>query len=40
MKKKAEFFEKVYEKKLWEAQQLENEFQFKPVLNEYSCRVI
>ncbi|CAD8100051.1 unnamed protein product [Paramecium sonneborni] len=40
MKKRAEFFEKEFEKKLWEASQTENEFLYKPVLNEQSSRIL
>ncbi|CAD8178634.1 unnamed protein product [Paramecium pentaurelia] len=40
MKKRAEFFEKEFEKKLWEASQNENEFLYQPVLNEQSSKIL
>ncbi|CAD8177709.1 unnamed protein product [Paramecium octaurelia] len=40
MKKRADFFEKEFEKKLWEASQHESEFLYKPVLNEQSSRIL
>ncbi|CAD8095022.1 unnamed protein product [Paramecium sonneborni] len=40
IKKRAQFFEKEFEKKLWEVSQNENEFLYKPVLNEQSTRIL
>ncbi|CAK63383.1 unnamed protein product (macronuclear) [Paramecium tetraurelia] len=40
MQKRADFFEKEFEKKLWEASQHESEFLYKPVLNEQSSRIL
>ncbi|CAD8107535.1 unnamed protein product [Paramecium primaurelia] len=40
IKKRADFFEKEFEKKLWEASQHESEFVYKPVLNEQSSRIL
>ncbi|CAD8161878.1 unnamed protein product [Paramecium octaurelia] len=40
LKKRAEFFEKEFEKKLWEVAQTESEFLYTPMLNEQSSRIL